>query len=290
LTTPNTRLGVEPLEVRDCPAVNLFNGVLTVEGTAGADVITVTQSGNTIYAGGQTFDAAAVSRIVITGGAGNDTITNNTGKLANLYGGFGNDTIRGGWGVDKIFGGQGADALYGGAGNDVLWGGSGSDTLDGGTGANTVSQGNPNAVRGNTAIESQIIQMVNAQRVLAGLRPLAVNLQLNMAAYLHTVDMVTISNLYGPYTGMQHVLYGTPRPEPTDRLDAVGYDNWTRSFAYGENIAFGYASAAAVMAAWMASPEHRANILNPTFTEIGVSVAMDAAGRLFFTQEFGYRS
>ena len=44
------------------------------------------------------------------------------------------------------------------------------------------------------------------------------------------------------------------------------------------------------MTAWMNSPEHRANILNPTYTEIGVAIAMDAAGRLFFTQEFGFRS
>ena len=74
----------------------------------------------------------------------------------------------------------------------------------------------------------------------------------------------------------------------SDRLDAVGYDKWTSSFTWGENIAYGYASAADVMTAWMNSQGHRENILNPSFTEIGVSVVADSAGRLFFTQDFGH--
>src|SRR5206468_3860915 len=81
-------------------------------------------------------------------------------------------------------------------------------------GQNTVSEGSPYRTRGNTLMEFQIVQIVNAQRALYGLPGLTINYQLNAAAALHTADMVSISNLSGPYAGMQHVLYGTLRPQP----------------------------------------------------------------------------
>jgi len=85
---------------------------------------------------------------------------------------------------------------------------------------------------------------------------------------------------------MQHILYGVNAPTPATRLDYAGYDNW---MTYGENIAFGYSTAAAVMQAWMNSPGHRANILNPNFKEIGVGVVANAQGYLYWTQEFAAR-
>jgi uncharacterized protein YkwD len=53
----------------------------------------------------------------------------------------------------------------------------------------------------------------------------------------------------------------------------------------GENIAEGFYSAAAVMAAWLASPGHRANILDCRFRSIGVGQA-SAGG--YWVQDFGY--
>ena len=65
---------------------------------------------------------------------GNDTITG-TDKYGNyLYGGAGNDTIKGNKGDDFLDGGEGDDVLKGGAGNDELHGGAGNDKLDGGAG------------------------------------------------------------------------------------------------------------------------------------------------------------
>lgn len=283
----HSRLGLEALEGRDCPAVNFFNNVLTLTGTGNADTLIVSQSGGTITTEGQSFSAASVSLVVITGLGGNDVIRNNTSRPGQLYGGTGNDILHGGSATDRMFGGHGADTLFGKAGNDVIYGGSGTDTVNGGAGTNTVVQGGQNRRRGNTAIETQIINLVNARRAEAGLPPLRINLNLNAAAALHTTDMVGISNLYGPTTGMQHTLYGTARPQLSDRLDAVGYDTWTTSFAYGENIAYGYSNAASVMNAWMNSSGHRANILSTNYTDIGVGVGTDSAGRLFFTQVFG---
>jgi uncharacterized protein YkwD len=51
------------------------------------------------------------------------------------------------------------------------------------------------------------------------------------------------------------------------RAQAAGYDGWT---ALGEVLAAGPASPEQVVAGWLASPEHRARLLDPSFQEIGV--------------------
>lgn len=55
----------------------------------------------------------------------------------------------------------------------------------------------------------------------------------------------------------------------------------------GENIASGFASADAVMKAWMASPGHRRNILRPGYTRIGLGLATSEAGTRYWVQDFG---
>jgi uncharacterized protein YkwD len=54
----------------------------------------------------------------------------------------------------------------------------------------------------------------------------------------------------------------------------------------GENIAYGYDSPRALLSAWMHSPGHRANILNPHFDRIGVSGWVSAHGVTYATQDF----
>ena len=58
---------------------------------------------------------------------------------------------------------------------------------------------------------------------------------------------------------------------------------WSR---WGENIAMGYQSARSVMEGWMDSDGHRANILNPHYTQIGVG-CFETDGRLYWVQIFG---
>ncbi len=60
----------------------------------------------------------------------------------------------------------------------------------------------------------------------------------------------------------------------TDRIRASGYLAGANGWSTGENIAVGYSSAAATMVAWMNSPGHRANILQPAFTHLGVGVSI----------------
>lgn len=55
----------------------------------------------------------------------------------------------------------------------------------------------------------------------------------------------------------------------------------------GENIAYGYPTAAAVMKAWMHSTGHRKNILNKRFTKIGIGMARSADGTPYWVQDFG---
>lgn len=56
----------------------------------------------------------------------------------------------------------------------------------------------------------------------------------------------------------------------------------------GENVAAGYSSGRAVVAAWMGSSGHRANILNGSFRLVGVG-AVKAHGRWYAAQVFGTR-
>ena len=73
----------------------------------------------------------------IHGGAGNDQLAgdvNQAGDVTSfdrLWGGQGDDTLRGGDARDWMHGGQGNDTLLGQAGRDVLFGGRGDDTMDG---------------------------------------------------------------------------------------------------------------------------------------------------------------
>ena len=63
------------------------------------------------------------------------------------------------------------------------------------------------------------------------------------------------------------------------RITAEGY-TWR---TWGENVAYGYSTADAVMAAWMNSPPHKANILNCNFKQIGMGLQ---GSRYYWTQDF----
>ena len=125
---------------------------------------------------------------------------------------------------------------------------------------------------------ARILDLTNAERQKAGLAPLVANPQLATAA--QTYSQVLAS------TGCFEHTCG-PVPNFADRDAQAGYTGWT---AIGENIAAGYPSPEAVVAGWMASPGHRANILSPKYTELGVGV-VTGAGSLgtYWTQEFGNR-
>lgn len=77
-----------------------------------------------------------------------------------------------------------------------------------------------------------------------------------------------------------------------DPFDNSTVDSRATSFGYpfvkvGENLAAGQLSVDEVIEAWMASAGHRANILDPDFTEIGLAVKLGGADGPYWVQEFG---
>ncbi len=130
-------------------------------------------------------------------------------------------------------------------------GGTTTTTTTTGGGSSSGGSGTPSCVNGT------VIELVNCARGQNGLAPLFSNALLEVAAQAHAQDMVT--NNYFSHTGLNGSTLGS-------RVTAVGY-NWT---AVGENIAQGQSTDYQVFNDWMNSPGHRANILSPSYTEIGV--------------------
>ncbi len=122
----------------------------------------------------------------------------------------------------------------------------------------------------SSAVSIECATLTNAHRAAAGLAALNVNAQLNSAAEGHSAYQASI-------TTMTHD--GPGGSSAGSRITNAGY-TWG---AWGENVAYGQADCSAVIAAWMASSGHRANILNPTFTSIGIAVAIGSNGYRYWT-------
>jgi uncharacterized protein YkwD len=99
--------------------------------------------------------------------------------------------------------------------------------------------------------------------------------RLAQAAQRHSRDMA--SHNFFSHTGSD----GT---QVDDRIDDTGYD-WRTC---GENIAAGYGTIRAVVNAWLASPGHCANIMDPDFQEMGLGKASNAGSDYgtYWTQVF----
>jgi uncharacterized protein YkwD len=113
---------------------------------------------------------------------------------------------------------------------------------------------------------------VNMQRRAAGVPELVVHPGLTQAAQGHA-DYMRDSGFWG---------HGDDWAERIIRH----YPEWR---AIAENIAGGYDSAAGVVNGWMASSGHRANIVNPMFTEAGVGYAAGGYYRWYWVLDFGAR-
>ncbi len=122
-------------------------------------------------------------------------------------------------------------------------------------------------------LEQQVVDLVNAQRSKNGLPALTHNWELSRVARYKSQDMIDKN-----YFSHTSPTYGSP----FDMMKSFGI-SYT---AAGENIAKGQNSPQSVMNAWMNSSGHRANILNKSYNQIGVGVAKDSRGNLYWTQMF----
>ncbi|MFJ8052778.1 CAP domain-containing protein [Streptomyces luteogriseus] len=129
----------------------------------------------------------------------------------------------------------------------------------------------PDGLAGTAAA---VIDLTNRERTRHGLPPLSADPLLTTAAQAHSADMVA------------RAFYAHTAPDggqPWDRAAAAG--STRRSI--GENIACGQRSPAEVVEGWMNSPGHRANILKPGFTHIGIGFAGGGRAGMYWTQLFG---
>lgn len=105
---------------------------------------------------------------------------------------------------------------------------------------------------------SALISLANSSRTQAGLGSLSENSKLSSAAFAKANDM--FQNQYFAHTSPEG-------KTPWTFISSSGYD-----YVYaGENLAIGYTDASELHAAWMNSPSHRDNIMNPNFREIGIA-------------------
>ncbi|MGX6607857.1 CAP domain-containing protein [Micromonosporaceae bacterium Da 78-11] len=121
---------------------------------------------------------------------------------------------------------------------------------------------------------SQVVTMTNQQRHANGCGQLAVDRELTLASVRQSAYMAR--------TGLFTHVWRNGATFVT-RARLAGYRQ-----PAGENIAWGYDSAAEVMAAWMASPHHRDNILNCGARSIGTGVVYGRNGIPYYTEVLGW--
>ena len=136
-----------------------------------------------------------------------------------------------------------------------------------------------------TVAESTLC-LLNGERADRGLATLRLNDRLQRAALGHGNDMV--DHRYFAHQGRDG-------SQPAERIRAAGYLSGAGQWRIGENLAWGtgeLATPKAIMAAWMNSAGHRANILQPAYREIGFGVlagnpSSPQNGGATFVTEFG---
>jgi uncharacterized protein YkwD len=127
--------------------------------------------------------------------------------------------------------------------------------------------------------------LLNNERAAARLRPLAYSAALTQPSAAYSTRMVSED------------FFAHESPDGTtleSRLTAAGYISPDGDWFVGENLAWGQGNLAtprAIAVAWMNSPGHRHNILQPEFTEVGVGIVPgtpgDATWGATYTTDFG---
>ena len=120
------------------------------------------------------------------------------------------------------------------------------------------------------AYEQEVIRLTNLERAKYGLKPLTEDWELSRVARYKSQDMHDRR-----YFDHNSPTYGTP----FQMMKAFGLSYRSA----GENIAMGYRTPQAVVTGWMNSSGHRANILNSSYTKIGVGYVADGN---YWTQQF----
>lgn len=136
------------------------------------------------------------------------------------------------------------------------------------TGAAPVPQRKEAITSVGTTLENEVVRRTNAERVKGGCDPLKHDARLRRAAFGHSADMA------------ENDYFDHDSQDGRDMVDRIRATGFTGS-ALAENIAMGQRSAAEVVQGWMNSDGHRQNIMNCSYTLIGVGAAKDGQGQIY---------
>lgn len=127
------------------------------------------------------------------------------------------------------------------------------------------------------AVERKTFELVNRERTRRGLEPLEWSDDAARLARLHSRNMAQYH--FFSHRGLDGLMVN-------DRAERMGLFNWR---AIGENIAFnrGYDDPVGLaVQKWLESPSHKSNMLNRTWNESAIGVAIGSDGSYYFTQVF----
>jgi uncharacterized protein YkwD len=140
----------------------------------------------------------------------------------------------------------------------------------------TASAGSAHSTQSARAFTGALVSAINGARAANGLQPLQVDTRFSAAARGQSIYLASTG-------GLDHM--GPDGASVVTRLARQGFHGQM----VGENLAAGMGPAATV-AAWLASPGHRMNLLEPQFHRLGVGIAMGSLGGMsapFVTADFG---
>ncbi|MCL2201090.1 MAG: CAP domain-containing protein, partial [Oscillospiraceae bacterium] len=120
-------------------------------------------------------------------------------------------------------------------------------------------------------LAEEVFQLTNLEREAGGLHPFEASEPLSITALVRAGEIIEE--------------FSHSRPGGRDFFTAFT-ENDVEFTVAGENLAAGHRTPEEVLRGWMDSPGHRANIVNPSFYYLGVGVAIDEDGRLYWTQAF----
>jgi len=133
-----------------------------------------------------------------------------------------------------------------------------------GSGARGVVSGRAGGVVLSRAFEVGLLGLINSVRAGHGLRPLRLNATLTKVAEGHTVEMGEAG--YFAHASLDHTAFWQRiRRSYSDR----GFVSWS----VGENLLWSSQALhpPGALALWMGSPEHRANLLDPAWRDVGLA-------------------
>lgn len=158
-------------------------------------------------------------------------------------------------------------------GNNGNNSGNNNNGNNGNNGSNNGNNNNGNTDTSNKTYTQQVVDLVNTERAKEGLAPLTIDPSVEKAATVRANEIQS--------------KFDHTRPDGSSFSSALKEQGVNYRGA-GENIAWGQKTPEEVVTAWMNSAGHRANIMNKSYTHIGVGNTQNGSGTQYWVQLFTY--